>query len=173
MAGEDIGESNQESLGKSNLPLEFEIIPEIPNPSSGKRENFFEAPLGKGDLEEETLRRLDRERETLLRELSERDQLHALRTSHARKLFWLTVVWIVVIWVILLFQGFGQWFFPIPDYFKGWVHIPFKLSDSVIIAFMTSTTATVLGLYGIAAYWLYGKPKAEEKAVVKDDKKVS
>lgn len=34
----------------------------------------------------------------------------------------------------------------------------FHLSDSVLIAFITSTTVAVLGLFLTAANWLYGKP---------------
>lgn len=44
-----------------------------------------------------------------------------------------------------------------PDAAQGEHYLRFKLSDTVMVAFITSTTATVLGLYGIAAYWLYGK----------------
>jgi len=97
-------------------------------------------------------------------------EIHGLRIIHAWLLLILTVVWVIVIWVVVLLQGFGQWFFPIPDFLKDWVYLSFKLSDSVMIAFMTSTTTTVLGLYGIAAYWLYGKPK-DQKAAVKKVKK--
>ncbi len=55
----------------------------------------------------------------------------------------------------------------------GFKPLHFEISDSVLIAFMTTTTATVLGLYGIAAYWLYGKPKQEGKNTSKDKKRPS
>jgi len=99
-------------------------------------------------------------------------EIHGLRIGHAKLLFCLTVAWVAVIWLVVLFQGFGQWFIPIPDCLE---YIKFKLSDAVMIAFMTTTTTTVLGLYGIAAYWLYGKPKAEGKSVATkaDPKKVA
>jgi H+/Cl- antiporter ClcA len=96
--------------------------------------------------------------------------IHGMRMSHSRLLLGLALIWIFVILGVVLLQGFGQWFTPLSD---GYVHIPFKLSDTVVIAFITSTTATVLGLYGIAAYWLYGKPKQEEKPSSKDKKKPS
>ena len=38
----------------------------------------------------------------------------------------------------------------------------FKLSDTAYIALITTTTATILGLYTIAAIWLY-KGKQEDK----------
>lgn len=96
------------------------------------------------------------------------NEIHGLRMVHAWLLFALTVVWVYVIWVVVLFQGFGRWFVPMP---WGFYALPFKLSDSVLIAFMTTATTTVLGLYGIAAYWLYGKPKQDAKTAVKDKKK--
>ena len=55
-------------------------------------------------------------------------------------------------------------------------YIDFKLNDSVLIAFITSTTATILGLYGIAAYWLFGKKKSkkhDKKKTAKRKKKAS
>lgn len=92
-------------------------------------------------------------------------EIHGLRIIHAWLLFALTVVWVIVIWLVVLLQGFEQWFWPIDE---GYKYIRFKLSDAVVIAFMTTTTTTVLGLYGIAAFWLYGKPKDQKQ----DAKKV-
>jgi hypothetical protein len=98
------------------------------------------------------------------------NDIHGMRMSHTRLLLGLALVWIFVILAVVLLQGFGQWFTPL---FDGFRYLSFKLSDTVVIAFITSTTATVLGLYGIAAYWLYGKPKQESKAVSKDQKEPS
>lgn len=98
------------------------------------------------------------------------DDIHGMRMSHSKFLLALALAWIFVILAVVLLQGFGQWFTPLYD---GYKYIPFKLSDTVVIAFITSTTATVLGLYGIAAYWLYGKPKQEGKVAAKDKKKPS
>lgn len=91
-----------------------------------------------------------------------------MRISHSNALLLLAVVWLFVIFVVILLQGFGQWFTPIPD---GYKYLDFELSDTLLITFITSTTGTVLGLYGIAAYWLYGKPKAAAKPATKDKKK--
>lgn len=88
------------------------------------------------------------------------NEIHGLRKNHAWLLFWLTVFWVVVVWFVLLLQGFGQWFIPIPSNFK---YISFELSDAALIAFMTTTTTTVLGLYGIAAYWLYGNGNGKKR----------
>ncbi|MGC3892659.1 hypothetical protein [Pseudomonas urmiensis] len=96
------------------------------------------------------------------------NDIHGMRMSHSKLLLGLALVWIFVILVVVLLQGFGQWFTPL---FDGYVYLKFKLSDTVVIAFITSTTATVLGLYGIAAYWLYGKPPPDKKTVAAKDKK--
>ncbi|WP_207815411.1 hypothetical protein ACMGGD_16285 [Pseudomonas sp. BNK-6] len=98
------------------------------------------------------------------------NEIHGLRMVHAWLLFGLTIIWVYVIWIVILLQGFGRWFVPMMPGFKP---LHFEISDSVLIAFMTTTTATVLGLYGIAAYWLYGKPKQEGKNTSKDKKRPS
>lgn len=77
--------------------------------------------------------------------------LHELRKRYSLYLFVLVVVWVVTVWATLVFQGFGK--FPHVD---GMV---FSLSDTVLVAFITSTTASVLGLFGIAAYWMFGGKK--------------
>jgi hypothetical protein len=91
------------------------------------------------------------------------DDIHGLRISHSRLLLGLALVWVFVILAVVLLQGFGQWFTPIS---LGYIHLSFELSDAVVIAFITSTTATVLGLYGIAAYWLYGNSKKRDATTV-------
>jgi hypothetical protein len=86
-----------------------------------------------------------------------KNDIHGLRVVHAWLLFSLTAIWVFFVWIVILFQGFGRWYGPT---FWGFYALPFHLSDAVVIAFLTTTTTTVLGLYGIAAYWLYTKPKA-------------
>lgn len=105
--------------------------------------------------------------ESLEHQVLERKDLHKLRKRHSSRLFGLTVAWVMVVWLVVLLQGFEQWFTPL---LSGFSYLKFKLSDTVAVAFITSTTASVLGLYGIAAYWLFGKPKSEEKAAGKEEK---
>lgn len=71
----------------------------------------------------------------------------ATRDKYVGRLFWLIVVWlfIVVVFVALTATLGGS----------------FHLSDSVLIAFITSTTLGVLGLFVIVARWLF--PSANEK----------
>lgn len=69
------------------------------------------------------------------------DDVHKMRKSFAPYLFGLVCVWLVIVAVAVFFSGFE---------FKG-----FKLNDKVIIAFIATTTANVLGLFYVVAKWLY------------------
>jgi|HubBroStandDraft_6_1064221.scaffolds.fasta_scaffold58038_2 hypothetical protein len=63
------------------------------------------------------------------------------RLSYLSKLFWLIVGWLLFVVVSVVLSGF---------------HVGnFELSDYVLIALITSTTTTVIGLFIIAAKWLY------------------
>lgn len=88
--------------------------------------------------------------------LAHDNDLHELRKSYSLYLFVLVVIWVVTVWIALIFQGFGR--FPHVDGLK------FILSDTVLVAFITSTTASVLGLFGIAAYWMFGGKKPSDTA---------
>lgn len=143
--------------------LDFEYTPEKP---SSNPQSISEDPSR--DLDDFRFKRLQSEVEDLKQQLLERKELHDLRKWHSRWLFALTVFWVFILWGIVLVQGIGV----LPWKPEGASeYLKFSLEDSVIIAFMTSTTATVLGLYGIAAYWLFGKPKPkdEEKPSEKKD----
>jgi len=75
-------------------------------------------------------------------------------TRHARRknafqiiilssLFFLIVIWIVSVILITIMQGF-KW-------------REFELADSVLITYITTTTASVFGLFHIAAKWLFSR----------------
>lgn len=150
-------------------PLEIEVVPEDLRSASRKGSAQSEDP-GRS-LDDYKFKRLETEIEDLSQQLSERRDLHSIRTKHAWLLFGLTIGWVGVIWLVVLLQGFGQWFppFPSPSIDEKYLH--FSLSNTVIVAFMTSTTATVLGLYGIAAYWLYGKKPPVKSGKADEEKK--
>lgn len=154
-------------------PLEIEVVPE--ELGSGPKVSQAESADPGRSLDDYKFKRLETEIDDLAQQLSERRDLHSIRTKHAWLLFGLTIGWVGVIWLVVLLQGFGQWFLPFPAPAADERYLKFTLSNTVIVAFMTSTTATVLGLYGIAAYWLYGKKpsmksdKTEEKKDAKDE----
>lgn len=133
-----------------------------------KRIDFSAMEAGAADgardsgLSPEVLANAQKEELVLAKQNQKRVQsheIHGIRKRHAWLLFMLASLWIYVLWLVVLLQGFGQWFISLPWF----VQLNFKLSDPVMIAFMTSTTATVLGLYGIAAYWLYGNGNGKNK----------
>ena len=66
---------------------------------------------------------------------------HNLRLKYADKVFWLVCVWLSFVIMALGCSG---------------LHIHgFQLSDNVLIAFIVSTTASVIGLFAIVAKWLF------------------
>ena len=80
--------------------------------------------------------------ETWLRqEISHTKHLHYVRLFILAALFVLVLAWLGSVALLLLLQGLKVW--------------GFWLSDKVIIAFITSTTVSVLGLFHIAAKWLF------------------
>jgi hypothetical protein len=79
--------------------------------------------------------------------LKRSENLHVVRKWYVGLLFGLTVLWLVVVIVFVGFAGFQ---------FRG-----FTLSDKVIIAFITSTTVSVIGLFHFAAKWLFPTSKAD------------
>ncbi|MGG3796526.1 hypothetical protein ABEU86_20005 [Pseudomonas paraversuta] len=168
-------QNQNDHLGEGSLgelpPLDFELTPEQPSnrPEVGQAEDLtIDLRL---TLDAHIVKRQQAEIDELGQAKIEREQLHVLRTTSTRKLFILTVVWLSVIWLVLFLQGFGQWFLPYPYPGSDQEYLKFHLSDSVMIAFITSTTATVLGLYGIAAYWLYGKKPPSKSEKPNPDKK--
>lgn len=89
------------------------------------------------------------------------NQNQKIRIQHLHYLFILTIIWIIFIWMILILQGFKG--YPFQQNSQIYNFLEFHLSDTVLIAFMTTTTTTVLGLYGIGAYWLFKGKQEDQK----------
>lgn len=92
------------------------------------------------------IRTLRHEFDELKREAGRRSQVHWTRIVVLAALFTLICIW-------LYFIGNVLWecaVFP-----EGLERDPFQLPDSVAIALITSTTVNVLGLFVLAARWLY------------------
>jgi hypothetical protein len=77
----------------------------------------------------------------LNQELRHTKHLHYVRLFLLAALFILVMIWLFSVAALLLLQGFRLF--------------GFYLSDAVIIAYITSTTVSVLGLFHIAAKWLF------------------
>jgi len=75
------------------------------------------------------------------------------RETYAPRLFWLTIIWLGVVLLMLILSAFP-------------IHVgprDFRLSDSVLITLIGSTTATVLGLFAIVTrfYFHHDTPGAK------------
>lgn len=95
------------------------------------------------DAEEE--KSLDREaveldNQRLRDELARAKEMHTERKDYTNRLFWLIVWWLVAVVLFMFLCGACD---------------GFLLSDKVLIAFITSTTISVLGLFVIVAKWLF------------------
>lgn len=86
-------------------------------------------------------------------ELAEQHEIHLTRLGYVPKLLVLISAWLGIASVFLLLHGF---------------HIGgFELSEKVLIALITSTTANVLGLFYVVAKWLYPSPINKERTIKK------
>ena len=83
-------------------------------------------------------------------------EIHTWREKYAHRIFCVIVVWLFCDVGLVLLYGFGQ---------AKW--ILFLAKDTVIIAFITSTTVAVLGLFAIVMRWLY--PSSDSKQPLPKD----
>ena len=68
----------------------------------------------------------------------------AERKRYASRLYWLIVGWLISLIIIILIQGFDC--------------TPFGLPTSVLLAFITTTTAGVIGLLALVLKYLFSTP---------------
>ncbi|WP_151831994.1 hypothetical protein [Acinetobacter ursingii] len=98
------------------------------------------------------------------------EEEHDLRKKHLGFLSKITIYWLGLITAVSWLQGFkgpfmvnihikSEYLEKMPIYFSV---SSFELTNPAFIALITTTTATILGLYTIAAIWLY-KGKQEDK----------
>ncbi len=78
--------------------------------------------------------------EDLLEKLKQSKDLHSLRKQWFPTLFKVCVVWLLLILAVIISAGWCP---------------ACKLADSVLIALATTTTINVLGMFIIAARWLF------------------
>lgn len=95
--------------------------------------------------------RLSLENEEIRSSLSRNSNIHCARIIGLALLFILVVCWLVTICVFLYFSG---------RQYEGSENTFLQLSDPVVIALIGSTTVNVIGLFYLAAKWLY--PNAKE-----------
>lgn len=105
-------------------------------------------------LEELELRTRLNAVEDLEHELEAKRFMLEMRKKYAKALFCLCVIWLIFIGGVICLAGLG-----------GIYGLSFKLSDSVLIALITTTTLNVLGLFLGVTLWLF--PKLDSKGAVK------
>ena len=129
----------KESLSLIELARYFEGISKVA--ASEERDAVEPDPLslvGEEDLDKE---RVATEIERLREELRQTKRLNKARLIVLSALFSLIVLWLVSVMALTAAVGFHWW--------------GFSLSDKVVMTYITSTTVSVLGLFHIAARWLF------------------
>jgi hypothetical protein len=120
-------------------PPEVPPLPEINQQiQEGQQAELAEAQL-KSQLASAERKVLELEREK--QELQEKIEVHGIRKEYIEKLYGLTVVWLTFVILFIILQATS----------KG----HFNLNDGVLIAFITSTTVAVIGIFLIVAKWLF------------------
>lgn len=134
-----------------NIQTSSEILDVINEITDGSEKlEVLEEAFKKLDLKEKDLHLKIQDQERL-----NNDELHEIRKTHLQRLFILTCVWTGLVIFVLISTGLKRlWWFPTPLRLEA---LRFELESSVMIAFITSTTATIIGLYTIATYWLFKK----------------
>ena len=83
--------------------------------------------------------------EKLTDQLKYEREAHNDRRKFSRWIFGLALGWLLLVLAIVVFNGFGLW--------------SFNLSDQVLIALLTTTTANIIGTLVIVLNYLFPKPK--------------
>lgn len=130
---------------------------DTPDSLGVEEENAFK----KGDYDEYERRYI----EIVLKNLEKEAKL---RKREFKKLSYIAIGWTLTIILITVVQGFGA--FPVQWFTGTFSYLKFNLSNEAYIALVTTTTATILGLYTIAAYWLYRKDALTFDFLKKTDK---
>jgi hypothetical protein len=101
--------------------------------------------------------------------LEENQDKHTWRKGVLAALFVMTCVWLLIVVLIVCLSATSP---TIADRstlktLSGVRYCPilFKLSDTVLVSFITSTTVSVLGLFMVAAKWLF--PSSESRTTKK------
>lgn len=84
-------------------------------------------------------------------ELVEAKELHKIRKRYIAYLLLLIVGWLIVVIVYVGLTGWSS-------------RSGFVLSDAVLIAFITSTTVSVIGLFMVVAKWLFPATQKDHDA---------
>ena len=79
--------------------------------------------------------------ESIKQHNKESNDTHKLRLKYTGRIFWLICIWLACVVVAVFMSGFSGF--------------GFNLSDTILIAFISSTTITVVGLFAVIAKWMF------------------
>ncbi|MFC3834627.1 MULTISPECIES: hypothetical protein [Deinococcus] len=104
------------------------------------------SPIARAIIQGAAAERRNADLDTRTRELRYRELVdqRLLRLLIGLSVFGVSVLWLVADVTLTLGQGFGTLFGQ-----------PFRLDPTIIIAFLTTSTATVIGLFLVFLRWLY------------------
>ena len=111
---------------------------EMKKASMAELVNFLSVPDLSVDLEDS---RIEFQLDCLQQSLKHLNENHTLRLSYTGRIYWLVVGWLACVVIYICWAGFA---------WKGFV-----LPEKVLLAFITSTTVTVVGLFVLVAKWMY------------------
>jgi Fe2+ transport system protein B len=106
----------------------------------------FEADIEKLNVEVSALKIAN---EASQRRSLESGETHNLRKEYTDKLFGLILWWLIVVVTFILLSATAK--------------PAFNLSDTVLVAFITSTTVSVLGLFVLVAKWLFPSSQKDDE----------
>ena len=89
------------------------------------------------------------------RRLRDDNEKSDLRKSYASRIFYLTVAWLIM--VVLLVTATGITLPERDGFWDGFYHVQFHLPESVLIAFIGTTTINVIALLLAVTAWLFPK----------------
>lgn len=81
------------------------------------------------------------ELQSLKQKLLEAQDTHNLRLDYIKRIFCLVCIWLALVVISVFLSGFKLYNFALPN--------------SVLIAFITSTTISVVGLFIVVSKWLF------------------
>jgi hypothetical protein len=135
-------EESQESLPETEITI--------------SQDKLNDLLVDKEDLEIENKKLQQRQ---FANQIQEASDLHEIRKEYTNKLFFLTLSWLFVVGMFVFLTGMKLWRFNDPSCKENC--FGFSLPENVLIAFITSTTATVIGIFIIVARWMF--PSKEQK----------
>lgn len=126
-----------------------------------KNENVIAEILTEKEKVSEALAREKLKTKQLENQIVQDDDIHELRKEYVPKLFWMIIGWLFAVALFVFLTAYSADNINNPDCRINCAR--FNLSDNVLIAFITTTTATVIGLFVVVAKWLFPSQEKDEK----------